>query len=98
MESKIIFNKTSSANIWKAIQGLSKDATRMDLAVSYIRKSGWQLIDSVLGPSGIHYSKARVLMTDQMMITQPSSLFEPYEQGVSFWKYIGNYTYHPKIY
>jgi NgoFVII-like restriction endonuclease len=37
-------------------------------------------------------------MTDQMMITQPSSLFEPHDKGVSFWKYAGNYTYHPKIY
>lgn len=97
MISTLLQNDVATNNvIKKSILTALKSASAVDIAVSYLRMSGWSILKDplVLLTPG----KVRLLATDQMNITQPAVLDAAIKAGMLTKCYRGNRTYHPKVY
>jgi HKD family nuclease len=97
MNNRFITNKYADADPFgKVLQKALKDATRVDIAVSYLQMSGWHLLKSYF--RNLRPGNVRVLTTDQLGITHPSVLSDAISKGIKVKSYSGGPLYHPKLY
>jgi HKD family nuclease len=72
------------------------NAHSVDIAVSYLKMTGWYMLSAALGR--ISPVRIRILTTDQMNVTQPAVLRAALRSGIQIRCYCGNRVYHPKVY
>ncbi|GJL80221.1 MAG: hypothetical protein NPINA01_32100 [Nitrospinaceae bacterium] len=77
------------------ILSILKDAYRVDVAVSYVLLSGWELLEPRL--KSMPRGSVRLLITDQLNITQPEALRRALALGINLRNFDGRF-YHPKTY
>src|SRR3990172_12774418 len=77
------------------ITGL-KNASSVDIAVSYLQMSGWFMLQRDL--ERIPPTQVRIITTDQMNITQPAVLKAALRLGIQIKCYCGSRMFHPKVY
>ncbi len=82
-------------SIHDAIRSGLYKADRVDIAVSYVLLSGWELLEGRLAALGS--GNVRMLITDQLAITQPEALRRALATGVSLRNFDGR-IYHPKVF
>lgn len=68
---------------------------RLDIAVSYVQRSGWELLKPLLDGK---YKRVRLLCTDQLGISDPVAIREIQDAGVEVRAYNGKVVFHPKLY
>ncbi len=97
MNSRFITNNYSNADaIGKTLQRILENATRIDIAVSYLQMSGWHLLQSYF--RNLRSENVRILTTDQLGITQPAVLSDAITRGIIVKSYSGGSLYHPKVF
>ncbi len=98
MAQHLVINGVNRNSFHGTLLTLAADASSLDMAVSYVLASGWELMEDVLTAGHIAHRDVRVLLTGQLNVTQPSALRAPMEGGVSFWRHQASNNYHPKVY
>lgn len=88
-------NKNSDETLSRVLQSRIGNTFRLDIAVSYVVLSGWELLSDSISSLGA--GNVRLLLTDQLLITQPAALTRALQAGVSIRNYSGEF-YHPKTY
>lgn len=71
-------------------------ASAVDMAVSYLKVSGWELLEGEL--SRMSAENVRMLVTDQFAFTHPEAVRKALTCGILLRNYIGSKVYHPKVY
>jgi HKD family nuclease len=89
-------NQEENQSFLKEIRLLLKNAGSVDIAVSYLKMSGWFHLKKYLHQ--IPVDKIRILATVQMCLTQPDVLLDAFNAGMLIRIYTGDRTYHPKVY
>jgi len=92
----ILNNQSGSTNFDQALGELVDGAETLSLAVSYLQVGGWELFRRHTG--GLNLPKMRIVCTDQMGITAPAAVRLAQTSGVQIRNFIGEVTYHPKVY
>jgi HKD family nuclease len=82
------------ATFFQTIDAALVDASAVDIAVSYVAVSGWELLKRPLG----RLDNVRMLITSQFSITQPEALRRAIAARVRVRNYDGDRVYHPKMY
>jgi HKD family nuclease len=97
MNSQFVVNDPSrGTTFFSALRQLVQHASALDIAVSYVQVSGWELIEQLIAK--IKSSGIRLLITDQFAITHPEALRKALERGIQIRNYGGSRIYHPKVY
>ncbi len=97
MSNQFVVNDPGQGtNFFNTLRQLMRQASALDIAVSYVQVSGWELIEPLIAkiePLGI-----RLLLTDQFAITHPEALRKALKRGIQIRNYGGSRIYHPKVY
>lgn len=84
-------------NRLQVIERLVTECEEMWLAVSYVRNSGIGLIRPLYLDSLISLPKCRVLVDTDMRISEKDALLSILNDGLQLKHYIGNGSFHPKV-
>lgn len=97
MHDKLVVNMFADTNSFgKVLIETLENATRIDIAVSYLQMSGWHILRRAF--ANLQPNNIRVLTTDQMGITHPAVLIDALRNGIQVRSYSGTILYHPKVY
>lgn len=97
MVNKWITNEVGkSLSFYKSIRSVLFKAYQVDIAVSYVLLSGWELLEPSL--RRIPQGNIRMLITDQLLITHPEALRRALALGIKLRNYNNGRFYHPKAY
>lgn len=97
MSSRLVLNDSVRRTSFSTVlRQLLRDATALDLAVSYIQASGWDAIERLT--TAIDPTKIRLLVTDQFGISHPDTLRKAKLSGAQVRAFVGGRLYHPKVY
>jgi HKD family nuclease len=97
MRNKLVVNMYANTNSFgDVLKKTLENATRVDIAVSYLQMSGWHLLKKHF--ANLQPDNIRVLTTDQLGITHPAVLSDAVRTGMQVKSYSGENLYHPKVY
>jgi HKD family nuclease len=97
MTSGLVVNDSRrQTSFSSSLKDLLRGAVSLDLAVSYVQISGWDLIEGLT--TLIDRTKIRLLVTDQFGISHPDALKKAKRQGVRVRVFVGSRIYHPKVF
>ncbi len=88
------FGGDEEAVVLNSLKKVIRRFENIDLAVSYIQFSGWELLKPLIRGKE---SKVRVLCTDQLGITDPKAVADMQRAGVAIRAYSGSNVFHPKV-
>ena len=81
--------------VFETLKEFLAEFERLDIAVSYLQRSGWELLKPLLEGK---LSEVRILCTDQLGISDPAAIRDMLASGVQVRAYGGNAVFHPKVY
>ena len=90
----VVFGGDKNEAIFAAVRAALKGHESMDLAVSYIQTSGWDILQPLV--KGKERS-IRVVCTDQLGITDPKAVRSMLDAGLDVRAYEGSVVFHPKV-
>lgn len=85
-----------SRSFTQALGELAKGADTLSVAVSYVQVGGWELFRE--NTQGVSLERMRFVCTDQLGITQPAAVVWALEKRVQIRNFVGNITYHSKVF
>lgn len=99
MSSQIFFvtNSTTGTQYLHSLRELLAGAHAVDLAVSYVKLGGWNLVHKELTTAGIKASATRVIATSQLGVTQPQAVEAIRTAGALIRNYVGPRVFHAKV-
>jgi HKD family nuclease len=97
--SSQIFFVTNSTGVQylHSFRELLVGARSVDIAVSYVKLGGWQLVQKEFARAGIGASAIRVIATSQLGITQPQAVDAIRKSGAMIRNYFGRRVFHAKV-
>jgi len=97
MKNKLVMNMYGNTNSFgEVLKKTLENASRVDIAVSYLQMSGWHLLKKHF--ANVQPDNIRVLTTDQLGVTHPAVLSDAIRTGMQVKSYSGDNLYHPKVY
>ncbi len=97
MDRQFVVNQwLSGLSFLNVLKSALRDASALDMAVSYLQVSGWELLQGEI--ARMSGKNVRLLITDQFAFTHPEGMRRALNAGVRVRNYVGHRIYHPKVY